>query len=439
MGVQESWAAIHQGMDKLIDNWRAKLHGPAKSTALAKLEKLIGHKLPDDFKACYRLHDGSDYRLTLLAGLPLLSLNEITRAWESWATIADDTELNAEISEGFQGHPGDAVKPLYANRGWLPFAGDGQNFAALDFDPGPSGEVGQVINAGRDDETRYVIADSFSSFLAFVAEQFERGRVVLKHGCPRLFVSGKDRDFLQALPYTLGLKPEEKEPSLSAAEAAAEKAIKELGGVVQRSGHFGNPDVDVWLRGPQVTDVALDHLKDVGELRSLDLRDAAVTDTGIKALKDLTTLKTLSLGGTQITDRGLKELKNLKSLQTIWLDNTRVTGAGFEDFKGFENLNCLDLRESPVTDDGLRAFRALKNVRTLYLMNTKVTDAGVKELKEVTRLEDLYLGGTQITDAGLKELKDLQNLRRLDLSSTKVAMRGLKVLQAALPGIQIHK
>jgi cell wall assembly regulator SMI1 len=103
--------------------------------------------------------------------------------------------------------PKGAVKKLYANRGWVPFAGD-QNYVAIDFDPGPKGKVGQIINAGRDDEIRHVIADTFGEFLEFVAELFTGGKVELSSDDPPeepcwLHVKGTDDDLLTGLPELL--------------------------------------------------------------------------------------------------------------------------------------------------------------------------------------------------------------------------------------------
>jgi cell wall assembly regulator SMI1 len=140
------------------------------------LEERIGVALPPDFKASYLIHDGSEDVSGLLVGLPLMPISVIGSNWEMWASIADDEY--EDLDEECRSHPPGAVKLVYANRGWIPFAGDGQNYVALDFDPGPSGTHGQVINSGRDDMMRHVIAGTFAGFLEFVANQFLAGRVV---------------------------------------------------------------------------------------------------------------------------------------------------------------------------------------------------------------------------------------------------------------------
>ena len=211
MSVAASWAVIHDWLTRHYPTMLGLLHGPADPAEFGRLEACIGHRLPDDFKASYSIHDGSERVSGVVIGLSLMPLAEIGHQWQGWADIADDEDTVADLSEDCRSHPPGAVKPLYANRGWVPFAGDAMNFVALDFDPGPKGRPGQVINAGRDDEIRHVIAGDFAGFLAFVAEQFAAGRVVPNSGEPAdaprwLALVGGKQDLLTGLRQLLGLK-----------------------------------------------------------------------------------------------------------------------------------------------------------------------------------------------------------------------------------------
>jgi hypothetical protein len=53
------------------------------------------------------------------------------------------------------------------------------NHIGIDLDPGPCGVVGQVINFGRDQERKYVLARSWAHFLEDVAEELEAGNFVI--------------------------------------------------------------------------------------------------------------------------------------------------------------------------------------------------------------------------------------------------------------------
>ncbi len=53
------------------------------------------------------------------------------------------------------------------------------NHIGIDLEPGPCGVVGQVINFGRDQEQKYVLARSWAHFLKDVADELEAGNFVI--------------------------------------------------------------------------------------------------------------------------------------------------------------------------------------------------------------------------------------------------------------------
>lgn len=73
-------------------------------------------------------------------------------------------------------HVNGMVREMYANKKWIPFAYDwGGNFLGLDYDPDESGTCGQVINFGRDEDVKYVLAASFTEFIDWYVKQLESG------------------------------------------------------------------------------------------------------------------------------------------------------------------------------------------------------------------------------------------------------------------------
>ena len=65
----------------------------------------------------------------------------------------------------------------------------------------------------------------------------------------------------------------------------------------------------------------------------VDLSGTLITDVGLEILKGLEQLKELDLGGTKVTDRGLENLKGLNQLQRLWLNDTKVTDEGVKKLK----------------------------------------------------------------------------------------------------------
>ena len=127
-------------------------------------------------------------------------------------------------------------------------------------------------------------------------------------------------------------------PEAGRAEAIA--AIEGVGGTVVYE--EGSPDgailaVDlrdaVDRRNSQVTDAVLEHLKGLGNLRSLVLSQTQITDAGMEHLEGLTGLEELLLTGTQITDDGLEHLKGLTSLKVLEVSGTKVSDDGVSELK----------------------------------------------------------------------------------------------------------
>jgi hypothetical protein len=78
----------------------------------------------------------------------------------------------------------------------------------------------------------------------------------------------------------------------------------------------------------------------------------------------------------------LKELKNLRVLN---LQYTKIGDAGLEQLKqlsGLSNLRELDIRWTRVSDAGLEHLRGLESLQLLILDFTDVTHAGVEQLRK---------------------------------------------------------
>jgi cell wall assembly regulator SMI1 len=160
--VPEAWDVIHGWLDNNAPSLRPKLNKPATKRAIAALEKVVGVQLPDDFTASYLIHDGADSHSGPIIGVPFMSLAQIEKEWKLLKPKKGDVyrklEKEASYVRGM-------IKEVANNPKWVPFAGpDEQNYIGLDFDPGPKGTPGQVINFGADEfihgSNRFVMAPS---------------------------------------------------------------------------------------------------------------------------------------------------------------------------------------------------------------------------------------------------------------------------------------
>ena len=169
-----AWIAAH------LPRMAASLGAPASEHRIAAAETELGVVFPPALRALYARHDGQrePYRGGPFYGLSFLSLDAVSHQWAGWARMVDDgtaAELEKAPSS-MRSHAPGLVKPRYANRAWIPFADDsGGNCLGLDFDPDVDGRAGQVINFGRDEDVKYVLADSFEGFLEWLVDEWESG------------------------------------------------------------------------------------------------------------------------------------------------------------------------------------------------------------------------------------------------------------------------
>jgi hypothetical protein len=98
-------------------------------------------------------------------------------------------------------------------------------------------------------------------------------------------------------------------------------------------------------------------------------------------LRDVTNLRELNLAGVQLTEADLAQLAGLANLRVLHLEKTPTTDAMLAHLKGLKNLTYLNIYGTQVTDAGLPQLKDLTNLKSLYVFETKVTDAGIAALK----------------------------------------------------------
>jgi hypothetical protein len=115
------------------------------------------------------------------------------------------------------------------------------------------------------------------------------------------------------------------------------KELEKQGAVVTRDhARPGRPVVELVLGGPRTTDDSLkklSFLKELRQLRVLNLTGARITDDGLAALQRLAGLERLILNSTPVTDAGLKHLTGLRNLNNLQVIGTRVTEEGAASLK----------------------------------------------------------------------------------------------------------
>jgi cell wall assembly regulator SMI1 len=157
----ERWLTAHA--PDLLD----ELAPGASEEDLIQGEAALGVKLPEDFKALYRLHNG---------GCFLPPWGERTRPLKS---IVQDREMIKEWDQNddnfFSDKPAGPVQPLRGHPEWIPFfwVGYGGEYLCLDLAPGPGGRTGQVILRPHEYDPARFITNSFEALIAQIADDLE--------------------------------------------------------------------------------------------------------------------------------------------------------------------------------------------------------------------------------------------------------------------------
>jgi Leucine-rich repeat (LRR) protein len=142
----------------------------------------------------------------------------------------------------------------------------------------------------------------------------------------------------------------------------------------------------------QITDVGLDRLTPLLNLKELAISGNKLTDVGLQSLRHLPGLTSLSLGGSQRTDSGLWSISltelgldaitTLKELRELRLDGMPVSARWLEKLKTLDKLERLSLQGCKrIGDDGAPALGSWPSLRVLDLKGTAMTKKGLAELR----------------------------------------------------------
>jgi cell wall assembly regulator SMI1 len=210
--VSHSWKKIDRWLEKNYQELSDQLGEGCTQNDINELEHELDCSLPQDVRESLTIHDGQERGGTptgVVFGCMLLDCEEIVQEWKNWRKVNEEY-LNArakpqpeypikglnngssssshqsqngtnklwrqELIDRQESQPPKAIQKAYAHPSWIPLARDwGGNNVAIDLAPGQMGKWGQVIIFGRDYDCKYVVARSWSHFMAVLADDI-RGR-----------------------------------------------------------------------------------------------------------------------------------------------------------------------------------------------------------------------------------------------------------------------
>jgi cell wall assembly regulator SMI1 len=182
-----AWARVEAGLSRVLPASLRQLNGPAEVQAINAVEAALGVRLPQDFRASLRLHNGTEPGPTLPPPEPspvplerLYDTNlivERTRTWRDNYTLdpdEDDPRVWAHQVDTEMLWLDGPVQPIVGSPGAV-VVGDmnGTVWWLLDFDPAPGGTPGQVVRVDVECSSWDVLAPSWTQLLVRYAEDLE--------------------------------------------------------------------------------------------------------------------------------------------------------------------------------------------------------------------------------------------------------------------------
>jgi cell wall assembly regulator SMI1 len=173
--VANSWKLIRARFKEHAHSTFLALRPPATKTAIAKLERSLGVKLPAAVRQSYLIHDGMTD-----AGWPTLSNYHHLLPLQNVAGQYRITMSNPwdDPNPRKLGDKGRIKTDLRWREKWVPLLDEaGGDLIGLDLDPGPEGTRGQLFRwANYGSPAPYVIAASFAEYLDRLATELEHYR-----------------------------------------------------------------------------------------------------------------------------------------------------------------------------------------------------------------------------------------------------------------------
>ncbi|QTH40946.1 SMI1/KNR4 family protein [Cohnella sp. LGH] len=399
------------------------LNPPASEDELHKAEEELGFSLPTELWELYLTHNGEkEDGPGLFFGLPFLPLDGMMAEWRIWADLEEQME---GLESEHYSVPAGWIKEQYINRGWLPISKDwGGNNLGVDIDPDREGTAGQIINFGRDEEIKYVIARNLSHWLQFIHDTAKAGNyTVHEEDEYRHWTLGRDSgthlfDTIrsQELPVLEPVHSKTSETDaaewMSGLDSEWQTRVANNGGTPEK--FFGAKRLMFIREG--LTDIS--PLGRCKEVRELVLSRNEISS--IAPLSGCTQLKTLYLGGNPVTD--LRPLQGLAHLKELILLESAV--ADLSPLSAMTGLQSLDVQLTPVRD-----YSPLRQLASLRALKVSDPDAEqVRELAELRQLKELTI--TRLGAGAESELEALGQLSKLEaLHLDEVSLKSLDFLR----------
>ncbi len=205
MKLKSEWEKYKKWLKKVSPQQFELLNTGADLAQMNLLKKHFAFPLPEEFIQLYSFNNGQKdfpYKGSVFMSMTFLDIPNLIAQYDFWKELSTQ-ELNVGETfgdyysyekEGGTSYPVKAIKIKYINLKWIPIWHDGGgNHIGIDLDPDEKGIYGQVINFGRDQRKKFVIANSLSLFFKLINSKIKQNKVQMLYAKDNGF--GPDADY----------------------------------------------------------------------------------------------------------------------------------------------------------------------------------------------------------------------------------------------------
>ena len=175
MDIDAAWDVIERVLHDRLPEVAETLREPISDDNLDRLAGTVRQDLPEDFVASLRRHDGQTNPTGLLDLFDHLTLLSAEAMIEHSDMLVDARGDDLD-DDAYSWMTPDKVRTIPKCRGWLQFTAAETAGYALDLDPLPAGDRGQVIYLPIDGPTPAPEFPSFRAWLSTYAERLDAGQ-----------------------------------------------------------------------------------------------------------------------------------------------------------------------------------------------------------------------------------------------------------------------
>ncbi len=177
--VDHAWQRIETWLKVFAPHVWEGLNPGVSQQDIEQKEADIGVQLPEDFLACYRVHNGSRSRRVLLGFSDWYPLLDVVGGEAGvYQDLLQDEEW-ANATPGWISDPTRQplpVQPVWRHPLWLTFAEESSSYDyCIDLAPAPDGHIGQILSWDHEDGPAEILFPSFEVLLSSYADGLEAG------------------------------------------------------------------------------------------------------------------------------------------------------------------------------------------------------------------------------------------------------------------------